>query len=86
LGYRHAAIAVVRGTDRDDSDLAAQRELAEVSEEGTHLSKLRRNRQAATRDAWRAVEELADSVTPTTSLTPTLISSEFESLPWEVLE
>jgi hypothetical protein len=63
-----------------------RRALKEVSEEGTNVSKLRRNRRAARRDAWRAVEQLADSALPNTSLQPTLVSNDVESLPWEVLE
>ena len=60
--------------------------LAQVGEEGANVSQLRRNRRAARRDAWRAVEQLADSAIPNTSLQPTLVSSDLESLPWEVLE
>jgi hypothetical protein len=71
--------------DIEDPELL-RRALAEVGEEGTNVSKLRRNRQAARRDAWRAVEQLADSTPPNTSLKPTLVSNDVESLPWEVLE
>jgi putative transposase len=63
-----------------------RRALAQMSEEGTNISQLRRNRRAARRDAWRAVEQLADSAIPNTSLQPTLVSNDVESLPWEVLE
>jgi putative transposase len=69
----------------EDPDVL-RRALAQVGEEGTNMSQLRRNRRAARRDAWRAVERLADSAIPNTSLQPTLVSNDLESLPWEVLE
>lgn len=70
----------------EDPDVL-RRALAQVGEEGTNMSQLRRNRRAARRDAWRAVQQLADSASPnTTSLQPTLVSNDLESLPWEVLE
>jgi putative transposase len=75
----------IRPQNIEDPDLL-RRALSEVSEEGTNVSKLRRNRRAARRDAWRAVEQLADSAAPNTSLQPILVSNDVESLPWEVLE
>ena len=69
----------------EDPDLL-RRALAELSEEGANVSKLMRNRQAARRDAWRKVAQLTDSAPPNTSLKPTLVSNDIESLPWEVLE
>ena len=69
----------------DDPDVL-RRALAQIGGEGPRVSQLRRNRRVARRDAWRAVEHFADSAIPNTSLQPTLVSSDLESLPWEVLE
>jgi putative transposase len=74
------------GTQDIEDPEFLRRALAEVSEEGTHASKLRRNRQAARRDAWRSVAQLTDLGIPNTALKPTLVSNDVESLPWEVLE
>jgi hypothetical protein len=69
------------GTQDIEDPEFLRRALAEVSEEGTHASKLRRNRQAARRDAWRSVAQLTDSAIPNTALKPTLVSNDVESLP-----
>lgn len=63
-----------------------RRALEQASEEEANVSQLRRNRRAARRAAWRAVEKIADTALPNTSLKPTLVSKDVESLPWEVLE
>jgi hypothetical protein len=65
---------------------ALRRALNQLGEEGSGSSHLKRNRRAARRDAWRAVEMLADASVPSTSLQATLVSKDVESLPWEVLE
>jgi putative transposase len=69
----------------EDPDVL-RRAVEQVSEKGANMPQLRRNRRAARREAWRAVEKLADTVLPNTSLKPTLVSKDVESLPWEVLE
>jgi putative transposase len=65
---------------------ALRRALNQLGEEGSGSSHLKRNRRTARRDAWRAVEMLADASVPSTSLQATLVSKDVESLPWEVLE
>jgi len=69
----------------DDPDVL-RRALDPASEKATNMSQLRRNRREARRDAWRTVEKLADTALPNTSLKPTLVSKDVESLPWEILE
>jgi putative transposase len=81
------AIRRSRWSPRNLEDPAVlRRALDQVSEEGANVSQLRRNRRAARRAAWRAVEKIADTALPNTSLKPTLVSKDVESLPWEVLE
>lgn len=61
------------------------RALEQIGEEGT-TSPLRANRRSARRDAWRAVEQIANVEMPNKCLQASLISQDVDSLPWEVLE
>jgi hypothetical protein len=68
-----------------DDPTILRRALEQIGEEGT-ASRLRANRRSARRDAWRAVEQIANAEMPTKSLQPSLVSQDVDSLPWEVLE
>jgi hypothetical protein len=59
--------------------------MVDAKEEGGDTL-LRRNRRTTRQDAWRAVAILQEVAPPNTSLQPTLVSKDIESLPWEVLE
>jgi putative transposase len=72
-------------SDLDDPSIL-RRALEQLGEEGTAVSRLRSNRRSARRDAWRAVEQLAEVEVPTKALKPSLVSQDADSLPWEVLE
>jgi putative transposase len=74
-----------RSSGVDDPDVL-RRALTSLSEEGGHSSILKRDRRKARRDAWRAVSLLQESSAPMTSLQATLVSTDVESLPWEILE
>jgi putative transposase len=73
------------GIQNLDDPTILLRALEQIGEEGT-ASRLRANRRSARRDAWRAVEQIANAEMPTKSLQPSLISQDVDSLPWEVLE
>jgi putative transposase len=72
-------------SDLDDPSIL-RRALEQLGEEGTAVSRLRSNRRSARRDAWRAVEQLAEVEVPTKALKSSLVSQDADSLPWEVLE
>jgi putative transposase len=71
--------------DVEDSEVL-RKALEKLGEEGSGTSHLKRNRRAARRDAWRAVQMLTDASVTNTPLQATLTSKDVESLPWEVLE
>jgi putative transposase len=70
--------------DLDDVD-ALRRAMVDAKEEGGDTL-MRRNRRTARQDAWCAVAILQEVAPPNTSLQPTLVSKDIESLPWEILE